>query len=213
MAKFAPRLSVVPSNLPTQKAAPLSGEGTDCCGFRLLLPDNEVERTYKVKDEMMVWLRDGGMLLIRNESPEFDFYQSLSSNPEVKKVLGPDMLQSKLKLMQAAMSATPDQAKWWRFRSPQNEKVECLLTVKFLSLPSAAKYHANGPMYKVASGQFRGFEQGSPDIPPYAAHLDLFDETDRHFTLDLDGPKNHGQVLTQEEVNAIVASIRPTADH
>lgn len=44
-------------------------------------------------------------------------------------------------------------------------------------------------------------------------HLDLFDGADRHFAFDVIGREGHGQVLTQAEINAVVASIHPTADH
>jgi hypothetical protein len=214
IAKLDPRLSVVPSGLPTQGAAPLSGAETECCGFRLLLPNREIQTIYKGNDEMMVWLRSGAMLVIRNPSQGTDIYEALCSDRDAKKLLGQETLQSKLDLMQAAMSATPDQAKWWRFRSAENQKVDYLLSVKFIALTtSAVQFHVSGPVYTVALGQFRGFEQGSPKIPPYDAHLDLFDEADRHFALDIGEPDGHGQVITQEVVNAIVASIQPTANH
>jgi hypothetical protein len=65
-----------------------------------------------------------------------------------------------------------------------------------------------GPIYPISAGVFRGFQIGNPDVSPYEAHLDLFDGTDRHLAFDISGPEGHGQVLTQAEINAIVASIQ-----
>jgi hypothetical protein len=69
------------------------------------------------------------------------------------------------------------------------------------------------PVYTIASGEFRGFQLGNPDVPPYDARIDLFDKADRHLAFDIWGVDGHGQVLTQEEINAMVVSIRPVSDH
>jgi len=52
----------------------------------------------------------------------------------------------------------------------------------------------------------------NPDVAPYEAHIDLLDLADRHFAFDVTGPEGHGEVLTQTEINAIVASIQPPSD-
>jgi len=70
-----------------------------------------------------------------------------------------------------------------------------------------------GPIYTISAGGLRGFQIGDPDDPPYEAHLDLFDGADRHFAFDVYGREGHGQVLTQAEINAVVASIHPIAGH
>jgi hypothetical protein len=59
-------------------------------------------------------------------------------------------------------------------------------------------------------GDFRGFQFGDPSKAPYDTHVDLFDSSDRHFAIDVGGEEGHGQVLTQEELNAVVASILPS---
>jgi hypothetical protein len=109
------------------------------------------------------------------------------------------------------MSVTPGQIKWWRFRSSQNERAELLLYLKFIALTEFSPAHAINearPVYTIASGDFRGFQLGDPGVPPYDTRINLFDGADRHLSFDVISPRGYGQVLTQEEINAIVASIR-----
>ena len=140
---------------------------------------------------------------------------SVHSDNNAEKLLGREMLHSQFTLMQAAMLVTPEQVKWWRFRSSQNERASLLLVLKFVALTESSPVHTLTicPVYTIASGEFRGFQLGNPDVPPYDARIDLFDGADRHLAFDIWGVEGHGQVLTQEEINAMVASIRPVPDH
>lgn len=142
-------------------------------------------------------------------------FASVRSDNNAEKLLSHEMLHSQFKLTQAAMLATPEQVKWWRFRSSQNERASLLLLLKFVALTESPPVHAlaTRPIYTIASGEFRGFQFGNPDLPPYDARIDLFDGADRHLAFDIWGVEGHGQVLTQEEINAMLASIRPVSDH
>lgn len=95
----------------------------------------------------------------------------------------------------------------------QNKRAALLLFLKFVALteysPVRALTSHPRPIYTVAFGRFRGFQLGSPDTPPYDAHIDLFDGGDLHLSFDIDGLEGHGQVLTQQDINAMVASVRP----
>jgi len=92
-----------------------------------------------------------------------------------------------------------------------NQRVTYLLLTKFTAIPQLVSLHplTIPAIYSINSGRVRGFQVGNPDVAPYEAHVDLFDAADRHFALDVIGPDGHGQVLTQAEINAIVASIQP----
>ena len=65
------------------------------------------------------------------------------------------------------------------------------------------------PIYTISAGALHGFQIGNPDTSPTDAHVALFDQTDRYFSFDVSGPQKHGQILTQSEMKAIVASIKP----
>ena len=103
----------------------------------------------------------------------------------------------------AEMAATSKQVKWWQ--SPR-KNVERLLpfTLKMAELPDASV------IYSVGSGKFRGSQKGNPSITPYLVVLDIYDSMDHHYKIWISGDKK--PILTQREVNAMVASLRRTAD-
>ena len=207
LRKVDPQLSTLPLSLPNHDRAILSGRALDCYGFRLLLPRKEIVTTYK-SDSMTLVLFRNGALEIPNTSRHYGIFEFLNREKQARALLRPETLQSKFKLMQAAMLATPEQVKWWRLRSSSNERIDNLLLTKLYALTEGGSGVTGGvPIYTIAYGEFRGFQFGSPGVAPYDAHLDLFDGTDRYFALSVTAT-GHGQVLTQEEINAVAASIQ-----
>lgn len=209
LASIEPQLSAVPLSLTTQTQAGLSNSGFDAYGFNFLLPNKEIVTTRRSELITVVSFHDGGGLMLLKPSPlDISILRSAAKNGDrAEKVLGPELLQSNFNLMQAAMLATPEQVKWWRFRSTQNQRTDFLLLAKALALIKCS-HLSKGPVYTISFGQFHGFQCGNPNVAPYDAHIEVFDQADRHFALDVSGPSGHGQVLTQEELNAMVASIR-----
>jgi hypothetical protein len=209
--KSDPRFGLLPVSLSDKVEAPLSSAIVEGHGFEIKFPKDVAINT--AEDTMIVQSRDG-QIWIKNAPSDVNdlvFVAFLKNDRGAQELLEPWLLRSKFKLMQAVMSTTPDQVKWWRLRSRQNQRAEFLLLAKLTVLVGSV--HRLTPIYAISSGEIRGFQLGNPNVPPYEAHLDLFDASDRHFSLDVMGPEGHGQVLTQEEINAIVASIQPISDH
>lgn len=210
LSRLDPRLSIVPSDLPTKDSAPLLNASIDAEGFTFRLPD-KVPKTARGNSTSFVRLSNGGFIWSRNFSRDPGVIESMfdEKNPQMK--LGTEVLRSRFNLMQAAMRVTPEQVKWWRLRNLANERAEKLLLTKFtvLSLWPSPHSAKDRSIYTVASGPFRGFQVGNPDVVPYEAHVDVFDAADQHVAFDVNGPEGHGQVLTQKEINAMIASIQP----
>jgi hypothetical protein len=215
LSKVDPRLSLVPIDLPTKVEAPLSTATIDCYGFRVPLPREKISGTIEGDWSTTVLFRDGGTLTIHNSRQNPTVLEFVSTDRNTEKLLGKETTASKFKLMQAAMWTTPDQAKWWKLRTPENERVEFLLLLKSLSLSVYASIHSSTirPIYAISAGSFRGFQIGNADAAPYDAHVDLFDGANRYLRFDVTGSEGHGPVLTQAEINAMVASIRPISAH
>jgi hypothetical protein len=211
ISKFDTRVSIVPAELPSKAEAPLSSESIEWDGFTFQLPNN-VDRTFRGDHSLSVHFLSGGWLRIENVARGGDVLGLTMRDKSSQKVLGEEVLRSRFSLMQAAMSATPEQVKWWRFRASANQNVDFLLIMKFSALSQVHSLHfaTIRPIYRIASGKLHGFQIGNPDVLPYEAHVDLFDAADRHFALDVAGPEGHGRVLTQAEINAMVGSIRLT---
>lgn len=217
LGKFDPRLNTIPACVSTQAQAPLSNRSFDGYGVKFLLPKRPISRTHVSETSTVIFVSVGGLLIVSNPQP-FDTANLLpiiKRDKRVEQLLGQELAQSNTKLMRAALSATPEQVKWWRFRSRQNERENLLLTLKFYTLTgcsSSLHLFMTAPVYTTAFGAFHGVQCGNPDAAPYDAHIDVFDEDNRHFSLDVVGQTGHGQVLTQEELNAMIASIRPSPE-
>jgi len=206
------RLNIIPAELPTRSESPLSNATIDVDGLSFQLPREEVIRTLQGDSIRLVRFRNGGELWINDSSLGAGVLDAVLNNKDVMRLFNQGQIRSKFELMQAAMYATPDQAKWWRFRSASNQRVEYLLFAKSLvlteSIPSAHPF-SRRPIYMISATRFHGFQIGNPDTHPFEADLELFDQNDRYLNFTITGPEGHGQVLTQTEINALVASIRP----
>ena len=58
----------------------------------------------------------------------------------------------------------------------------------------------------------RGFQRGNPSLVPHQVKLELFDTADRHYRIWITSNRE-GPAITQPEINAIIASIRPTSQN
>jgi hypothetical protein len=212
LSKIDPRLNVIPMDLPTKAEAQLSNVVIDCRGFSVRLPNEEVAKTFNGDFDTAVIFRNRGSLLIHDMSGNQGMLGIAMSDKGAEKWVGQGVLQSKFKLMQAAMMTTPEQSKWWKFRTLQNERIEYLLFAKFSLFTGVASSQAVtlSPIYKISVGGLRGFQIGNPNVSPYEAHIDVFDAADRHFAIDVRGSARHGKVMTQAEINSVLASLRFT---
>jgi hypothetical protein len=215
MGEYDPRLKLVPVSLPSNADAPLSYSSVEHFGFKFLLPSGAFRDGAETADMTMMWFHDGG-LEFHNPSDQEDWslLKIIQDDENAEKLLGKEILHSKFLLLQAAMSTTPEQVKWWRFRSSRNERAHLLLLVKSLALIGAVSSHpfTISPIYTVTAGNIRGFQFGNPNAAPYEVHLDLFDKTDRHLRFDISGLGRHGPLLTQRELNVMVASIQSVSE-
>jgi hypothetical protein len=203
--QFNPRASLVPVALTTKAEAPLSDVNVDVGGFRIQLPKELVERPVSRSRFAIIRLRNGGLMVEAPGSRETGI-----DRKAVERLVGPDLARPGFKSMEAALRTTPDRVKLWRLRSAENEQAAYLLVMK-ISILMSRGWGMSGqltPIQSISAGEVRGFEIGNPDAPPYEAKLDLFDGMDRHLTVDVVGESGHGLVLTQAEVNAMVAGIR-----
>ena len=100
------------------------------------------------------------------------------------------------------MMSTPDQVKWWNGPT-ENEARSFLLEMKSLNLGNLRS------IYAVNAGGLHGFQEGDPAAPPYRIRMDRFDSTDRHYQIRISATDNHGPLISQSQINAMVASIQP----
>lgn len=206
-----PRLNLVPIEPKTRVQARSPKTNFDHNGITWRLTDKPIVRT--MEGPNMTFLKVGDAIVIVNNPAHDEGWvvsQLVRDDKVAASLLGGETLHSNYRLMLAAMSATPDQAKWWRLRSKENRKTELLLVTKFSALTGglSSQIFSISPIFSIDTGNVHGFQFGDPDAPPYDTHLDLFDDADRHISFDLTGLQGHGKLFTQQDINAMVSSIR-----
>ena len=157
--KSDPRFGLVPVSLSGKAEAPLSSAIIEGYGFNIKFPRGVVIHT--AEDTMIVQSRDGEIWIKNAPSDVNDLVFGAVLNKGAQKLLEQGLLRSKFKLMQAVMSTTPDQVKWWRLRSRQNQRAEFLLLTKLTVL--VGSIHRLTPIYAISSGEIRGFRVGESE--------------------------------------------------
>jgi len=201
-----PNLAVLPKPLPNTPPADLSGVRIDHFGFSFQVPWKDIDPDQRATDTVaVVPFQDGGRLLIFNPATQIDSAKILrgttvSQRTPTEEVFGEQALSSNYELMAPEVETTPDQIRWWDSRK-QNTRNALLLTYKSLNLRNAHE------IYRLVSGELRGFQFGNPIVEPYVVQLDLFDHSDHHYRILITPSKQKKPVITQAQINAVVASI------
>lgn len=198
-----PGIDMVPVAQPDHSMETLSGMRIEHFGFSIQLPWKEIYRDSASENTALISSKGGGVVEIRNPSKVFDSMSTMRRMADTLSVLHGESLQTDYALTAAVMNAKSDQVKWWKTRG-QNASYAILLLMK-----SSFEIECHGAIYAIDSGGIRGFQQGNPSVAPYCVKLDLFDAGDHHFQIRIDQYPVRGPVVTQAEVNAMVASLRP----
>lgn len=200
-----PGIEKVPVALPDHSVATLSGMRVEHFGFSIQLPWKEIYRDSAWENSAMISSMDGGVVEMRYPSDSSDLMAAMRRMVNTISAIHAESSGTNYALTKAVMNARPEQVKWWMTRG-QNAKYATLLLMK-----SSFEIECRGAIYEIDSGEIRGFQQGNPSVAPYCVKLDLFDAGDHHFQIRIDQYPVRGPVVTQAEVNAMVASLRPMA--
>jgi len=209
VSRNSPNLGVVPIPVPDKSIAKLEGPRIEQFDFSFQVPWQEVEQQKTGKMISALTFKEGATLLIINPSTALDNKRIVQGGETagqdanaIRGVLGARALSSNYDLMAAELEATPAQVKWWATR---RENVRSMV---LLGLKSMEANEANA-IYKASNDEMHGFQIGNPALAPYRVRILLFDRNDRRYEIWINVHQGRVQVLSQAEVNGIVASIRP----
>lgn len=204
LAKDQPGIELAPTPLPDRSLATLSGERIERFGLSFQLPWKPIDSDRQLKEIAVVQSKSGGSITIHDPSSALGTNSLTRIWVTAIPALNQPSLRSNYALMSAAMEARPERVKWWKTRE-QNTKDLSLLLMKSFALQT------DGPLYLLGSGELRGFQQGNPSMAPYRVKLDIFDSADLHYEIGIDPAWNQGPAITQAEINAMVATMRPAS--
>jgi hypothetical protein len=199
--RYDPQASQIPVALPDQSLAALGEARIEVFGLSIDTPWEKIV-SQKTLSSFSFWnFRDGAHISIIKDADWGGLASRERKDARAVRVLGEDALRSEFALMTAAMYATPDQVKWWKF-PPQN--------LRAMSLIEEKGHYCNkyGRIYAISFGRMRGFQEGDPDEAPYKVALNLFGPDDHHYEIEITGAQGKPLPLTQAQLNSMVASIQ-----
>jgi hypothetical protein len=200
-------LSVVPIPLPDQHIAPLNKMRINAFEYSLQIPWSDLDTERDGKSIAIRYFKCGATLMLFDPMSEIDSVKLIQgvTEQDAKKMIsifGARALSSNYDLVAAELSASPSQVKWWSTRTAKARAL-VLLNLKSMEMLDSKV------IYPQSSEEMHGFQFGNPALPPYKVELDLYDRNDRRYRLWVAGKNLNHPILTQAELNAMVASLKP----
>ncbi len=203
-----PSLNVVPTPLPDKSIALLRGLQVKHFEYSFQIPWNDAHIKEDGKSVALWQVNGGAGLMLFSPLSEIDNVKLMrgATDEDAKKItgiLGGRALSSNYDFMVAELAAAPSQVKWW---STLTAKAKSLI---LLNLKSMEVLESTTRIYPQSSEEMHGFQMGDPALPPYKVQLLLYDRNDRRYQIWIVGKDLTRPVITQAEINGMVATLRP----
>ncbi len=202
-----PHLNLVPMPVQDRSVVALDGLQIKHFEYSLQIPWKDVDVERDAKMVFVLHFKRGVALMLFAPSTAVDTVKLIRGKNEedtkaVTRLLGARALSSNYDLMAAELAATPAMVRWW---ATPTENARCITLLNLKSV----EMHESNAIYMQSSEEMHGFQFGNPAVAPYRVELDLFDRNDRRYQILIAGKDLTRQALTQAEINAMVASLRP----
>jgi hypothetical protein len=203
------KMNIVPTALRDTTVAKLSGPRIDRFGFSFQVPWDTVVVDHPGNQVAAIGFKSGASMMVFDPAAAIDSAQIMRGNTAhdrslMNRIVGAKGLSSNYDLLSAAVQSTPNDVEWWASRA-HNAGAFILLENKDMELVEVNSIHP------VAAGAMRGFQFGDPDTAPYVVQLKLFDGFDRQYWITISGLHVHRAVITQSEINGLIASLQPVS--
>ena len=204
-------LGVLPTPLKDSSVGKLTGFQVARFGFSFQVPWETALVDHAGPSAASLAFTDGAGVLVFDPASAVDGAQLMHGASErdhklMDRLLGSKALSSNYDLMAAAVREQPSDVHWWASRA-HNARAFILLEDKEMELIDVASIHP------IAGSAVRGFQFGDPDFAPYVVNLKLFDSSDRQYWILITGMHAHHPVITQSEINGLIASLKTLPDH
>lgn len=207
-----PIVALVPQQLKDTGVADLKdGMVITHFGYSIQVPWTKATVVKDYTSVEATGFEDGSSLLMFNPGDHLDMLTTQSGNATaaregLRSLLGDQAMKSHFDYARAEFNARPGEVSLFHSRR-SNTRSYMLLTMKSLDIQKGVT-----EIYTISSPNLRGFQFGDPHLSPMFIELLLFDGHDRALKLIFKGPRGGTRLfLTQEQINAMVASMRPVA--
>jgi hypothetical protein len=201
-----PKASIMPRPLPTTALGDIQGgDQVSALGYNAAVPWKVVKRSQGRMTSMFT-LANGTQIAIspgeNGMGPGLIAHSTPSQAAAYRSLYGSLALSSRYGWLNAELNSSPADISFWRSRA-SNAKAMTFMALKEGSIGESKV------VYTMAAGGMHGFQIGDPQQRGWPVWLWLVDAKDREIWIILYRAHN-GPAFTQEQINAMVASIRPT---
>ncbi len=196
-------LARVPEPVPTNKIAKAAGRAFSFFGVGFQVPWNgepEVKQWQKVA---RIQFPEGQFVMLFDPSSRADRIRVLGENGrglQVERVFGRDAMRSNYALVEAVLKVSPKDISLWMPR------VQLVRNCVFLMLKKAELANTETGLFRFQNQTTRGFQKGDP-AKSDAVAVDVFDNDDLEYSIIVGRVKDTKGIVSQEDINLILATI------
>jgi hypothetical protein len=214
--KAPPVTRIVPTELKDKSISDASGMKLSYVGYEFEVPWNDLDDTQSKlypKDATAKTMADlhfgSGLRLMVSAIPPRSWANNLarefkSSPQDIETVFGRETMQSDYKFMKTLYEFTPDKMNHWSGSQAAHIREEFLLMFKSL----APLKSAESGIFNIENQNFRGFQQGNPEVHQDGIAVDLCSDEGGVEIIFFQKDYHNPGGVTQAEINRIVASMR-----
>lgn len=215
MAKKAPQIArLVPKELNDFSVSSASGQKVSYFGYEFEVPWDDIDPTQtklypEANPNKVVLTFRSGLRLSFTALPAKEYVKGLASmahtSPQlIEAAYGVEATQSDYGFLKRLYELTPEKMNYWSVSPSVHYREGMLLTIKSISLLSWAK----GGLFNIQNRDYRGFQQGSPQVHPNGIAVDLYsDDGSVEFIFNQKGYDRPAGV-SQPEINRIAQTLR-----
>ncbi|HKW64752.1 MAG TPA: hypothetical protein VJN89_19520 [Candidatus Acidoferrum sp.] len=203
-----PVVKKTPVELPDQSIVQVAGRKLAYFGYEFEVPwEIDEAKSKQVGGMQLVAFRSGNTLLVsRIPAKEFvnDFVSMRKADPDgLRALYGEDVLQSDYSLKERIFETTPHKV---GLLTPRSEAAASamLLLIKGIMMPSGGE----SGIYRIRTGDFKGFQFGDPRSRPRSFDLEIHDEEGGFGFVFFQRQNGSEPPITQAEINFVIQSLR-----
>jgi hypothetical protein len=205
----APVVKTAPTELADVSISMASGQKLTYGGYQFEVPwDVDAEKTKQIKETSVVIVFQSGNALWFSRMPAKEFVDhflagSKTDADSLREFYGDEALRSDYSLTNLILETTPQRIGLFSNRRQAAGGAMLLLT-KAIMMPPGGETG----IFRVRTGDFRGFQYGDPRRRPKSIDVEIF--SDSGGLAFLFGQREKGSVpaITQAEINRVIQSVR-----
>lgn len=214
-----PVAKIVPTELKDHSVSQSPGTKLSYLGYEFEVPWNDLDGTKTElypkdkpeKTRVVLVFRSGLRLMLTAVRPR-EFAQLWATDFKIQPrgvdiLFGPGSSTSDYVFVRNVYEYTPDKMHYWSLSPGQHAREQMVLLIKSI-MPAKA---AETGIFYVQNLDYKGFQQGNPEIRQDRLVLDLYSDESHFELMFLQKDYHNATGVTQAEINRVIQSVRKAA--